>query len=203
MQSKKNTSPTLSTTVYNGNKIIGKNRNYSQIEWNNDVYNYTKNNNYPVWSNFGANGCGTCTAAEVISNLCGEKITPCDIIDTEYELSGHKRSKTADGSQLFGAIANEYGCTSKKITTPILTESYMQEVLHNGGQIAHTKTMQNGQTHYIAIVGYNTNNNKYIIFDPWTKFNNSVYREYTYDEYISYRNGGIGNQAHVLYKNIW
>lgn len=116
---------------------------------------------------------------------------------------GTKKSKTADGKQLFEVIlGEEYGLDVRKTTTSKLTSKHIYEVLDNGGVITRTMPMPGTEdgTHYFAIIGYDKDTKNLIIADSNTTDNRpSTRREYTINEYEKL--GGAGIYAHEIYNN--
>ncbi len=166
---------------FSGTSVLPKSKEYQQRAWEAEVVAYCQRMGFPVWYGFGGSGCGTCTAAEVYSNLLGREVTPCDIIYNVNKLYG--KSKTTNSDDLFNKIAQEMGCYSRTMNC---SKGNVINCLTRDGQVA---TVINGGAHYISIVDYDPKTDTFTIFDSYYTQNGSGYRKMTWDQFVSYRNG--------------
>ena len=174
-------------------QALVKSKEYQQRAWEQAVKAYCEEMGYPIWSNFGGSGCGTCTAAEVYSNLLGEEITPLDVISQVYEVTKHQQSKSTNAGTLFEKVAARFGVTSRNV---YCTKDNVKNCLMNGGQFA---TAINGGAHYISIVGYDPSPDKFTIFDSYYTQNGTGYKNMTWEQFQSYK-GYQPTIAYEMYK---
>lgn len=156
-------------------------KEYNQKAWNDEVSAYCKSKGYPEWNNFGASGCGTCTAAEVYTNLLGREVTPFEVID--FMNQNYGTSKVTNSDALFTKLAHNYGLNSKNV---YCTKDNTINCLMQGGQVA---TVMNGGAHYISITGYDKATDTFTIFDSYYTANGSGYKKMSWNEFVNYRNG--------------
>ena len=180
-------------TTSSAARNLAKSEEYQQRAWEKAVKAYCEEKGYPVWSNFGGSGCGTCTAAEVYSNLLGQKITPLDVISQVYEVTNHQQSKSTNAGTLFERVAKRFGVRSKNVNC---TKENVKNCLMNGGQFA---TAINGGAHYISIVDYNPSTDKFTIFDSYYTQNGSGYKTMTWQQFQNYK-GYQPTIAYEMYK---
>ena len=172
---------------------LAKSDEYQQRAWEDAVRAYCEEMGYPIWSNFGDSGCGTCTAAEIYTNLLGQKITPLDVISEVYNVTNGQKSKSTSIDTLFGRVAERFGVTYDSITC---SRENVNNCISAGGQVA---TAINGGAHYISIVDYNPATDQVTVFDSYYTQNGSGYRTMSWDDFRAYK-GYDPTFAYAMYK---